>query len=139
MWLVLATEFSGMALPNVGWGLAVERWFDSGDNDWLGLLADLLPVMVCWLVVWRVGFRRIEVMLTAAALTVWASGDIYGDWVQAGTGSARNHWVADISNPLFYLLLLAAVIVAGRPPPPGGAGVGGGGVGVGGGGGGPGC
>jgi hypothetical protein len=52
MWLVLAAEFSGMALPNVGWGLAVERWFDSGDNDWLGMLADLLPVMVCWLVVW---------------------------------------------------------------------------------------
>jgi diguanylate cyclase (GGDEF)-like protein len=70
--------------------------------------------MVCWLVVWRVGFRRIEVLLTAAALTVWASGDIYGDWVQAATGSAPNHWVADISNPLFYLLLLAAVIVATR-------------------------
>jgi diguanylate cyclase len=112
MWLVLAAEFSGMALPNVGWGLAVERWFRSGGNDWLGMLADLLPVMVCWLVVWRVGFRRIEVPLTAAALTVWASDDIYGDWVQAATGSAPNHWVADLLNPLFYLLLLAAVIVA---------------------------
>ena len=114
MWLVLAAEFSGMALPSVGWGLALERWFHSGGNDWLGMLADLLPVIVCALVGWRAGFRRIEVTLTAAALTVWASGDIYGDWVQAASGSAPNHWVADISNPLFYLLLLAAVIVAAR-------------------------
>ena len=37
------------------------------------------------LVGWRAGFRRIEVLLTAAALTVWASGDIYGDWVQAAS------------------------------------------------------
>lgn len=112
MCLVLAAEFGGMALPNLGWGLAVERWFHAGGKDWLGLLADLLPVMVCWLVAWRVGFRRMQVLLTAGALTVWASSDIYGDWAQTATGSAPNRWVADISSPLFYLLLLSAVMVA---------------------------
>jgi diguanylate cyclase (GGDEF)-like protein len=114
MWLVLAAEFSGMALPNVGWGLAVERWFHSGSNDWLGLLADLLPVMVCWLVVRAGGVSPDDGSATQETKPVTGAGTLIVSSVATLAGlavlsvSSRVH-LSTLAVALAVVTLLVAV------------------------------
>jgi diguanylate cyclase (GGDEF)-like protein len=82
--------------------------------DGLGLLAVWMSAGVCWLAVSRVGFRRLEVMLSAAAVTAFAAALTYYGAVAAGGGPVPSVSPADVANLLFYPLMLAALVVAVR-------------------------
>jgi diguanylate cyclase len=105
-----------IALTLHGMGVipAVNGWFDSVVNDWLGLLTDWVPAAVCWLAVSRVGFRRWEVSLAAAAVTSFAAGDTYYLLMLDGGGSLPFPSPADVGYLGFYPLMLAALAVAVR-------------------------
>lgn len=79
------------ALVLHGFGLSpvADRWFNLVVNDWLGLLTEWASAAVCWLAVSRVGFRRWEVLLSAAAVTSYAAGDSYYTWLMDGAGRCR--------------------------------------------------
>jgi diguanylate cyclase (GGDEF)-like protein len=106
LWLVLAVYVAGLALHSVGWGPAGEGSFNTVVNDWLGLLTDWAPAAVCWLAVYRVGLRRPEVLLAAAAMTSYAAGDTLFVLLSAPELS-----LADVGYLSFYPLMLAALAV----------------------------
>jgi diguanylate cyclase len=82
--------------------------------DGLGLLAVWMSSWVCWLAVWRVGFRYWEVLLSAAAVVAQAAGLTYLGVVVAGGGSVPLPSPADVGFLLFYPLMLTALVVAVR-------------------------
>jgi diguanylate cyclase (GGDEF)-like protein len=82
--------------------------------DGLGMLAVWISSGVCWLAAWRVGFRRWEVLLAAAAVTSFAAGLTYIGAVVASGGSVPSPSPADVPYILFYPLMLAALFVAVR-------------------------
>jgi diguanylate cyclase (GGDEF)-like protein len=92
----------------------VDGWFDTVVNGWLGELTLLAPTAVCWLAVSRVGLRRPEVPLAAAAVTAFAAGDTYYVVMTVGGGSLPFPCLADVGYLLFYPLMLAALVVAVR-------------------------
>jgi len=83
--------------------------------DGLGLLALWVSAGVCWLAAWRVGFRRWEVLLAAAAVTSYVVGLTYYGAVLAADESAvfpsPAFLPADMINLLFYPLMLAALAI----------------------------
>ncbi|HEY8719766.1 hypothetical protein, partial [Pengzhenrongella sp.] len=89
-------------------------WFGPVVDDWLGLLSMWGPAAVCWLAVWRVGFRRSEVFLASAAVTSFAAGDTYYVAMVAPDGSLPFPSPADVGYLLFYPLMLAALALAVR-------------------------
>jgi diguanylate cyclase (GGDEF)-like protein len=106
MWLLLVVAtVGGLALPGDARALVV---------DGLGMLAVWLSAGVCWLAVSRVGFRRLEVLLSAAGVTSFALGLTYLGVVVAGGGSVPSPSPADVPYILFYPLMLAALFVAVR-------------------------
>ena len=82
--------------------------------DGLGLLAVWMSSWVCWLAVWRVGFRYWEVLLSAAAVVAQTAGLTYLGVVVAGGGSVPLPSPADVGFLLFYPLMLTALVVAVR-------------------------
>ena len=82
--------------------------------DGLGMLAVWMSSGVCWVAVWRVGFRRREVLLAAVAMTLFAVGLTYLGAVVASGGSVPSPSPADVPYILFYPLMLAALFVAVR-------------------------
>ncbi|WP_024287157.1 bifunctional diguanylate cyclase/phosphodiesterase [Cellulomonas sp. KRMCY2] len=82
--------------------------------DGLGILVVWVSAAVCWLAVWRVGFRRWDVLLAAAAVVAQAAGLTYLGVVVAGGGSVPLPSPADAVFLLFYPLMLAALLVAMR-------------------------
>jgi len=106
LWLFLAVYVAGLALHSVGWGPTGEGWFNTVVNDWLGLLTDWAPAAVCWVAVCRVGIRRPEVLLAAAAVTSYAAGDTLFVLLSAPELS-----LADVGYLSFYPLMLAALAV----------------------------
>ena len=80
--------------------------------DGLGLLAVYMSAGVCWLAVLRVGLRRWEVLLSAAAVTSFAIGLTYLAVVLAGGGPVLSPSPADVPYTLFYPLMLSALAVA---------------------------
>ena len=80
--------------------------------DGLGLLAVYMSAGVCWLAVLRVGLRRWEVLLSAAAVTSFAIGLTYLAVVLAGGGAVLSPSPADVPYTLFYPLMLSALAVA---------------------------
>src|SRR5450759_4669438 len=80
--------------------------------DGLGLLAVWMSSWVCWLAVWRVGFRYWEVLVSAAAVVAQAAGLTYLGVVVAGGGSVPLPSPADVGFLLFYPLMLTALVVA---------------------------
>jgi diguanylate cyclase (GGDEF)-like protein len=82
--------------------------------DGLGLVAVWVSVGVCWLAASRVGFRRAEVPLAAAAVTSFAAGLTYYGAVVAGGGPVPLVSFADVPSLLFYPLMLAALVMAVR-------------------------
>ena len=77
---------------------------------WLSLLTSWLPAVVCWAVVWQVGFARWEVLLAAVALTSLAAGDTYYAPLTS-TWSPTFPSPGDVGYLLFYPLMLAALVV----------------------------
>ncbi len=105
MGLSLVAYFGGLVLQ----GGASHRLVDV----WLSMLASWLPVAVCWLAVWRVGLRRLDVLFAAAGVTLLAAGDTYyapiiSDWSPPFPGPG------DVGYLLFYLLMLASLVVVVR-------------------------
>jgi diguanylate cyclase len=70
---------------------------------------------VCWLAVYRVGLRRPEVLLSAAAVTSYAAGDTYYVLKTGWGGTLPFPSLADVGYLAFYPLMLAALVVAVRP------------------------
>jgi diguanylate cyclase len=106
MWLLLVVATVGsLALPGDARALVV---------DGLGMLAVWISAGVCWLAVSRVGFRRLEVLLSAAGVTSFALGLTYLGVVVAGGGSVPSPSPADVPYILFYPLMLGALFVAVR-------------------------
>jgi diguanylate cyclase len=89
-------------------------WYDLVVNHWLGLLIVWVPTALCWLTVSRVGFRRWEVPLAAAAVTSFAAGNTYYVVMMAGGGSLPFPSPADVGYLVFYPLMLSALVVAVR-------------------------
>jgi hypothetical protein len=114
LWLVLATYVAALALHSVGWGPNWNATYSTVVNNWLGLATDWLPAAVCWLAVRRVGFRRLEVVFAAAAVTSYALGDTYYTVVQVMTGSVPFPSAGDVGYLGFDLLMMAALIAAVR-------------------------
>ena len=106
LWLVLAAYVAALALHSVGWGPNWNGWYSTVVNNWVGLAADWLPVAVCWVAVYRVGFRRLEVVFAAAAVTSYAAGDTLFSLLSSPELS-----LADVGYLSFYLLVLAALAV----------------------------
>ena len=115
MGLLLAAYVAGLLLHGVRWGPAGEdRVFHTVVKGWLCILTLWVPTAVCWLAVHRVGLRRPEVLLAAAAVTAYAAGDTYFVGMTVAGGSAPFPSVGDGVYLLFYPLMLAALAVAVR-------------------------
>ena len=114
LWLVLSAYVAALALHSVGWGPDWTGWYSTAVNNWVGLATDWLPAMVCWVAISRVGFRRPEVVLAAAAVTSYALGDTYYTAVQVMTGSVPFPSAGDVAYLGFDLLMMAALVAAVR-------------------------
>ena len=102
----------GLTLHGAGVIPVVTGWFDLVVNHWLGSLIVWVPAAVCWLTVLRVGFRRWQVPLAAAAVTSYAAGNTYYLVMLAGGGSLPFPSPADLGYLAFYPLMLSALVVA---------------------------
>ena len=106
MGLLVVAYAAGLALPGDGLGQVV--------NYSLGALAVCVPTVVCWRAVLRVGFRRWEALLAAAAVTSYAAGCTYYGVLLASGGPVPFPSPADVGFFLVYPLLLASMVVAVR-------------------------
>ena len=111
MGLVLAAYVTGLALHGIGLGPVWTSWFGTLVHYWLAMLTSWLPVAVCCLAIYRVGFRRPEMLLAAAATTAYASAFIFIVWSQVTTGSVPFPSVGDGVYLLFFPLMMAALVV----------------------------
>ena len=114
MGLFVVAYMAGLLLRGAGWGPVVDGWLRPVVDNWLALLTDWVPSAVCWLAVSRVGFRRWEVPLVAAAVTCFAAGDTYYVVMVAGAQSLPFPSPGDAGYLLFYPLMLAALAVTVR-------------------------
>ena len=114
MGLLVVAYSAGLALHGVRWSPVVNGWFRFVVNDGLGSLVDWVPAAVCWLAVARVGFRRWEVLLAAAAVTSFATGNTFYLVMLAGAVTLPFPSPGDAVYLLFYPLMLAALAVAVR-------------------------
>jgi hypothetical protein len=114
MGLLLTAYVGGLVLHGQVSGPVADRWLSQVVDGWLGLLTLWLPAAVCWLAVYRAGFRCLEVLLAAAAVTSWSAGGTYFVGSQAGGMSLPFPSLADLGFLLFYPLMLAALAVAVR-------------------------
>jgi diguanylate cyclase (GGDEF)-like protein len=103
---------AGLALRSAGLIPVVDGWFDLVVNHGLGMLTEWVPAAVCWLAVSRVGFRRWEVPLAAAAVTSYAAGNTYYLLTLAGAESLPFPSPGDVAYLLFYPFMLTALVVA---------------------------
>ena len=88
----------------------------NGDNNpvvnvGLGVATQWVPVAVFWLVAARTGFRRVPVILAAAAVTLSATGDAYYSLAMDADGYLPFPSPADAGYLLFYPLMVAALVV----------------------------
>ena len=111
MWLLSAAYVAALVLHGAGWS---PGWFDSVVNGWLGELTLWAPMAVCWLAAVRIGFRRPELLLCAAAVTAFAAGDTYFVLMSVGGGTLPFPSLADLGYVSFYPMMLAALVVAVR-------------------------
>jgi diguanylate cyclase len=114
MWLVVVAYAGSLALRGVGWSPALSSGFTAFVDRWLALLTDWVPVAVCWLAIWRVGFRHGEILFVAAAVFAQAAGDTYYVVMMGADGTLPFPSPADAMYLSFYPLLLAALVVAVR-------------------------
>ncbi|MDJ0324415.1 EAL domain-containing protein [Cryobacterium sp. PH31-AA6] len=82
---------------------------DALTDEGIGLLANTIPVVVCWIATVKARRMRGQLILTALAVTSSAVGGIsyvIGDFAEAGSAFV---WLAGASQLLFYPLILAAL------------------------------
>jgi diguanylate cyclase len=103
-----------LALHGVRWSPVLNGWFRPVVDDWLGSLIVWVPAAVCWLAVYRVGFRRWEVLLAAAAVTSYATGNTFYLVMLGRAVTLPFPSPGDAVYLLFYPLMLAALAVAVR-------------------------
>jgi len=103
----------GLALSSGGL-IPPDSWLTLAVNRWLGLLTVWAPAAVCWLAVARVGHRRREVPLAAAALTSFAAGNTYYVLATSATGAIPFPSPGDVGYLMFYPLMLTALAVTVR-------------------------
>jgi diguanylate cyclase (GGDEF)-like protein len=115
MGLLVGSYAAILALHGAGWGPTMGLWFDPVVNGWLSLLTVWVPMAVCWLAASKVGLRRPEVLLSAAAVTCFAAGDTYYVAMTTGGRSLAFPSLADVGYLSFYPLMVAALVVAVRP------------------------
>ncbi len=114
MWLLGAAYLAALALHWFGWGPAWDGWFGAAVDVGLGLLTLWAPVAVCWLAAYRVGRRRPDVLLAAAAVTSFSAGDTFYVLMTVGGRTLSFPSPADVGYLLVYPLLLAALAVTVR-------------------------
>jgi diguanylate cyclase (GGDEF)-like protein len=106
MWLLLVAFVWGLTLRDHGWSSVIDGV--------LGILTFWAPAALCWLTVSRIGFRRWEVPLAAAAVTSYAAGNTCYVLMAVGGATLPFPSPADVGYLLFYPLMLAAITVAVR-------------------------
>ncbi len=77
-----------------------------------GMLSIWGPTALCWTAVSRVGLKRPDVVLAAAAVTAWTLGSTYYVGVLPPDGAVPFPTFADVGSVLFYTLMTAALVVA---------------------------
>ena len=102
-------------------GLVGQLAFPGSEFDGLidgvyGVMATSAPLVVCWLVLYRTGLRRLDVLLATAAVTSFSAANVYYAFVQALVGTVPFPSPADIGYLLFYPLMLGALAVLVRTP-----------------------
>ena len=80
-------------------------------DGWLGILTQAVPAAVCWAAAYRVGLRRLEVLLAAGAVTCFALGNAYYVLAVATGAELPYPSPADAGYLLFYPLMLGAMVV----------------------------
>jgi signal transduction histidine kinase len=80
-------------------------------NIWLAQVTQWVPVLVFWIVTAQTRFRRAEIVLAAAAVTLSALGDGYYSVAMGPDGYLPSPSIADVGYLLFYPLMLASLIV----------------------------
>ncbi|WP_392544115.1 putative bifunctional diguanylate cyclase/phosphodiesterase [Oryzobacter telluris] len=88
--------------------------FEPFVDGWLGTMTQCVPALLCWVAAARVGFRRAEVVLGAAAVTSYSAGNAYYVTSLAGADSLPFPSPADYAYLMFYPLLLGALAMAVR-------------------------
>ena len=101
MWLLTGVYVATLTLPTLGWAPALGGGFNTAVNGWLAELSLWVPTAVCWLAVSRVGTRRPEVLLLAAAVTSFTLGDTYYTVMTVGDGSLPYPSLADVGYLCF--------------------------------------
>ena len=102
LWAALGLFTVGLLLPGAEAG--------SPAQVWLSLLCDWVPVAVCWVAASRVGFRSLQVILAATAVTAFALADSYTVAATATGSELPFPSAADAGYLLFYVLMLAALL-----------------------------
>jgi diguanylate cyclase (GGDEF)-like protein len=108
MWLLAGVYVATLALHGTAWS---QGWANTATNGWLGELSLWVPVAVGWLAVYRVGLRRREILLAAAAVTAFAAGDTYFTAMTIGGATLPFPSLADVGYLAFYPVMLIALIV----------------------------
>src|SRR5664280_46489 len=90
-----------------GWVLAGHGWSSTVVDGWLSELTLLAPTVVCWLALSRVGLGGPQVLLPAAAMTLYIAGSTSFGFV-GGAGSVPLPFVAQHGVLSFYPLEPAA-------------------------------
>ena len=93
-------------------GLVLSR----GDNSplvnvALSIATQWIPVTIFWLVAAMSGFRRLEVTVAAAGVTLSAMGDTFFSLSMDANGFLAFPSIADVGYLLFYPLMVAALIL----------------------------
>ena len=115
MGLLAFTHAATWALNGAGWVLAGHGWSSTVVDGWLSELTLLAPTVVCWLALSRVGLGGPQVLLPAAAMTLYIAGSTSSGFV-GGAGSVPLPFVAEHGVLSFYPLISATLAVAVRPP-----------------------
>ena len=113
MGLLAAAYAAALVLSGQVLSPVTVRWLSMVLDHGLGSLVMWLSAGVCWLAVYRVGSRRWEIVLAAAAVTSYAAGNTYHATFGANT-PPPDYLVGDVAYLLFNMLMLAALAVAVR-------------------------
>jgi len=114
MGLIVTAYAGGLALRGQITNPVEHHWMSVAVDDWLGLLTDWLPAVVCWLAVSRVRLRRPEVLLASVAVTSYALGDTYWTVALAVNAAVPFPSLGDVAYLAFIVLMMAALFAAVR-------------------------
>lgn len=100
-----------LAIYSLGLMLRSGEEFSPLVDGWLGVLTLWVPVSVCGLALYRTRFRRLDLVLAAAAITSYAVGDTYYVLATGAGVTLPFPSLSDIGYLGFYPLMLAALVV----------------------------